>query len=138
MAPRLTGPLAHSIPLQAAWYGILFYNLSLTLTRISILLLYKRIFTYSWIKRAIQIVLILIVAIGIWLVVSVCTACMPLAAFWDWSLFLKGPVYCQPVNLWWANAALHIASDLVVMALPVRRRSSHPSPREPPINFYYP
>ena len=123
MAPRLTGPLAHSIPLQAAWYGILFYNLSLTLTRISILLLYKRIFTYSWIKRAIQIVLILIVAIGIWLVVSVCTACMPLAAFWDWSLFLKGPVYCQPVNLWWANAALHIASDLVVMALPVRHRS---------------
>jgi hypothetical protein len=82
--------------------------------------LYKRIFTYSWIKRAIQIVLILIVAIGIWLVVSVCTACMPLQAFWDWSLYFTTHVYCQPVNLWWANAALHITSDLVVMALPVR------------------
>ena len=98
---------------------MLFYNLSLTLSRISILLLYKRIFTYSWIKRAIQIVLILVSAIGIWFIVSVCTACMPLEAFWDWSLFFKGPVYCQPANLWWANAGLHISSDLVVMALPV-------------------
>jgi hypothetical protein len=64
--------------------------------------------------------LILVIAIGIWLVVSVCTACMPLEAFWDWSLYFKGPVYCQPVNLWWANAGLHITSDLVIMALPVR------------------
>ncbi|KAH6650401.1 hypothetical protein F5144DRAFT_588884 [Chaetomium tenue] len=109
---------------QAAWYGMLFYNLSLTLSRISILLLYKRIFTYSWIKRAIQIVLILVSAIGIWFIVSVCTACMPLEAFWDWSLFFKGPVYCQPGNLWWANAGLHISSDLVVMALPMPVLSS--------------
>ncbi len=85
----------------------------------SILLLYKRIFTYSWIKRAIQIVLILVILIGVWLVVSVFTACIPLQAFWDWSLYFKVHVYCHPVNLWWGNAALHITSDLVVMALPV-------------------
>jgi hypothetical protein len=105
--------------LQAAWYGILFYNLSLTLSRVSILLLYKRIFTYSWIKRAIQIVLVLVILIGVWLVVSVFTACIPLQAFWDWSLYFKMHVYCHPVNLWWSSAALHITSDLVVMALPV-------------------
>jgi hypothetical protein len=115
----LSGEVGEADREQAAWYGMLFYNLSLTLSRISILLLYKRIFTYSWIKRAIQIVLILVSAIGIWFIVSVCTACMPLEAFWDWSLFFKGPVYCQPANLWWANAGLHISSDLVVMALPV-------------------
>ncbi|KAK4156619.1 hypothetical protein C8A00DRAFT_12469 [Chaetomidium leptoderma] len=109
---------------RAAWYGILFYNLSLTLSRISIVLLYKRIFTYSWIKRAIQIVLVFVIALGIWFVVSVCTACMPLEAFWDWSLYFKKPVYCQPANLWWANAALHIVSDIVVMALPMPVLSS--------------
>ncbi|KAK4098788.1 hypothetical protein N658DRAFT_454444 [Parathielavia hyrcaniae] len=118
---------------RAAWYGILFYNLSLTLTRISILLLYKRIFNYGWIKRAIQIVLVLIIAIGIWLVVSVCTACIPLQAFWDWSLYFTTHVYCQPVNLWWANAALHIASDLVIMALPMPVLSS---PNLPPRQKY--
>ncbi|KAK4129058.1 hypothetical protein N657DRAFT_676740 [Parathielavia appendiculata] len=114
---------------RAAWYGILFYNLSLTLTRISILLLYKRIFNYGWIKRVIQIVLVLIVASGIWLVVAVCTACMPLQAFWDWSLYFTTRVYCQPPNLWWANAALHITSDLVIMALPMPVLSSLNLPR---------
>ncbi|KAK4195884.1 hypothetical protein QBC40DRAFT_184766 [Triangularia verruculosa] len=104
---------------RAAWYGILFYNLSLTFSRISILLLYRRIFTYSWAKRAIQIVLVLVVLIGIWLVVSVCTACIPLEAFWNWGLFFTQEVYCQPGNIWWANAALHIVSDLVIMALPM-------------------
>ncbi|KAL2170767.1 hypothetical protein VTG60DRAFT_4422 [Thermothelomyces hinnuleus] len=114
---------------RASWYGILFYNLSLTLSRISIILLYNRIFTYTWIKRAIRVVLILVTAIGIWLVVSVCTACVPLKAFWDWSLFYKQPVFCQPPNLWWANAGLHIASDLVVMALPMPVLSSLNLPR---------
>ncbi|KAK3902978.1 hypothetical protein C8A05DRAFT_33292 [Staphylotrichum tortipilum] len=114
---------------RAAWYGILFYNLSLTLSRVSILLLYQRIFTYSWIKRTIQIVLILVILIGVWLVVSVFTACIPLQAFWDWSLYFKTHVYCHPVNLWWGNAALHITSDLVVMALPMPVLSSLNLPR---------
>ncbi|KAK4171373.1 hypothetical protein QBC36DRAFT_295424 [Triangularia setosa] len=114
---------------RAAWYGILFYNLSLTFSRISILLLYRRIFTYSWAKRAIQIVLVLVVLIGIWLVVSVCTACIPLEAFWNWGLFFTQEVYCQPGNIWWANAALHIVSDLVIMALPMPVLSALKLPR---------
>lgn len=63
--------------------------------------------------------LVLVILIGLWLVLSAATACVPLAAFWDWSLYLRTHVYCHPVNIWWANAALHIASDLVIMALPV-------------------
>lgn len=35
------------IDVQAAFYGIIFYSLCLAFTRISILLLYRRIFTYS-------------------------------------------------------------------------------------------
>ncbi|KAK0748356.1 hypothetical protein B0T21DRAFT_406881 [Apiosordaria backusii] len=114
---------------RAAWYGILFYNLSLTFSRVSILLLYRRIFTYSWAKRAIQIVLVLVTLIGIWLVVSVCTACIPLEAFWNWGLFFTQEVYCQPGNIWWANAALHIVSDLVIMALPMPVLSALKLPR---------
>jgi hypothetical protein len=104
---------------QAAWYTILFYNMSLVFTRISILLLYKRIFTYNWAKRAIQVSLVLVIATGIWFIASVATACVPLDAFWDWSLFMKTRVYCQPPNVWWGNAALHIAGDLAIVILPV-------------------
>jgi hypothetical protein len=104
---------------KAAWYTILFYNMSLVFTRISILLLYKRIFTYNWARRAIQIVLVLVIATGIWFIVSVATACVPLDAFWDWSLFMKTRVYCQPPNVWWGNAAVHIAGDLAIVILPM-------------------
>ncbi|KAK0751783.1 hypothetical protein B0T18DRAFT_426375 [Schizothecium vesticola] len=105
---------------KAAWYGMLFYHLSLVFTRISILLLYRRIFTHSWATRAINVVFFLVVATGIWFVVSVFTACVPLAAFWDWSIYLaEGDVYCQPPNLWWGIAALHVASDLVIVILPM-------------------
>ncbi|KAK4167113.1 hypothetical protein QBC43DRAFT_204245 [Cladorrhinum sp. PSN259] len=114
---------------RAAWYGILFYNLSLVFSRVSILLLYRRIFTYRWTKRAIQIVLVLVIAIGIWQVISVCTACVPLEAFWNWSLFWTEKVYCQPGNIWWASAALHIACDLVIMALPMPVLSALKLPR---------
>ncbi|KAK0734529.1 hypothetical protein B0T26DRAFT_670816 [Lasiosphaeria miniovina] len=114
---------------KAAWYGILFYTLSLVFTRISILLLYRRIFTYSWTKKAIQVVLTLVIAIGIWLVASVCTACVPLEAFWNWGLFYTQPVFCQPPNLWWGNAALHIVCDLVIMTLPLPVLSSLKLPR---------
>ncbi|KAK1757886.1 hypothetical protein QBC47DRAFT_166668 [Echria macrotheca] len=115
---------------KAGWYGILFYNMSLVFTRISILLLYKRIFTYNWAKRAIQIVLVLVIALGIWFIASVCTTCVPLEAFWDWTLLMTSQVYCQPPNLWWGNAALHIASDLVIVALPMPALSKLNLPRK--------
>lgn len=99
---------------------MLFYNLSLSFTRISILLLYKRIFTWEWIQRTVQLFLLCVIALTVWFAISVLTVCIPLVAFWDWSLFLTTHVYCQPANVWWANAGLHLASDLIIMALPVR------------------
>lgn len=109
--------------IQAVWYGILFYNISLVFTRISILLLYKRIFTYNWAKRAIQIALVLVIVSGIWFIASVATSCVPLSAFWDWSL--RTQAYCQPPALWWGNAAIHIAGDLAIVILPVRPSYNH-------------
>ena len=110
---------------------MLFYSLSLAFTRISILLLYRRIFTYNWTKRAIQVGIVAVSTIGLWHVVSVCTACIPLAAFWDWSYFwIPGQnVYCHPAYVWWVNAALHLASDLFIMALPMPALSRLKLPR---------
>ncbi|KAB5531355.1 hypothetical protein GE09DRAFT_383598 [Coniochaeta sp. 2T2.1] len=122
----------YQIPLmtRAAWYGILFYSLSLTFTKISILLLYKRIFTYpGWIKRTIKIVLFVVMAIGVWLIASVCTACVPLEAFWNWWIVFVRPTYCQPPNLWWANAGLHISTDVVIVLLPMPVLSTLRLPR---------
>src|SRR3954470_1363567 len=104
--------------------------MSLVFTRISILLLYQRIFTYNWARRAIKIVLVLVIATGIWFIASVATACVPLDAFWDWSLFMRAQVYCQPPNLWWGNAAVHIAGDLIIVLLPMPILSSLNLPKK--------
>lgn len=104
---------------QASWYGVLFYSLSLTFTKISILLLYRRIFTYSWAKRASQIVLVIVLIIGAWLTATVFTACVPLEAFWDWQVAVERHAYCHPLNLWWANNGLHLATDILIVMLPM-------------------
>ncbi|KAM7211743.1 hypothetical protein V8F06_012876 [Rhypophila decipiens] len=107
---------------RAAWYGMLFYGASLSFTRISILLLYRRIFTYDWAKRAIEVSLAVVSILGIWFVISVCTACVPLQAYWQWDLMFRpdGPkVTCLPYQIWWTNAALHLTSDLIIIALPM-------------------
>lgn len=80
-------------------------------------------------KRAIRIVLFAVLAIGVWLVASVCTACIPLEAFWKWWLVFVRPVYCQPPNLWWANAGMHITTDIVIVLLPMPVLSTLRLPR---------
>jgi hypothetical protein len=105
---------------KAAWYGILCYTSSLVFTRVSILLLYRRIFSSSSkMKKAILVVMVLVLAVSIWLVATVFTVCVPLQAFWDWTLGSKKLVYCHPGSMYWFNSALHIASDLVIIALPL-------------------
>ncbi len=107
---------------------MLFYHLSLIFTRLSILLLYRRIFTYNWAKKTILIMLIIVIATGIWVIVIMLTACVPLEAFWNWALFWTTKVYCQPPNLWWGIAALHITSDLLIVILPVCSPQGHMVP----------
>jgi len=67
------------------------------------------------------VVLFAVMVIGAWLVASVCTACVPLEAFWNWWLRFAPvqPAYCQPPNLWWANSGIHIATDVLIVLLPM-------------------
>jgi len=71
-----------------------------------------------------------VLALGVWLVASVFTACVPLEAFWNWWLVFVRPVYCQPATLWWANAGLHIASDVMIFLLPLPMLSTLSLPRK--------
>jgi hypothetical protein len=39
-------------------------------------------------------------------------------------------VYCQPVNLWWANQGLHLATDFAIVLLPMPVLSTLTLPRK--------
>lgn len=58
----------------------------------------------------------LLATYGTWCVVSAFLTCLPVAKFWDPSI--RG--YClSRKGLWFSNAAMHIATDLATLVIPV-------------------
>lgn len=93
---------------QAAWYGVLFYTLSLGFSKVSMVLLYLSLFSYHWIRVAGRIVLAGVVIATLWMLCIVFTACVPLEAYWVYSL--REQAYCQPQSMWWASVLVTSSS----------------------------
>lgn len=91
--------------IQAAWYGILFYLLSLAFSKIAILLLYIHLFTFKWARLAGQILFGIVVVTHLYMALVTFTACIPLHSYWDFTVEKK---YCQPQSVWWSNTGLHM------------------------------
>ncbi|KAK1756612.1 hypothetical protein QBC47DRAFT_380256 [Echria macrotheca] len=108
--PQNAKPLA-----MAGWFDLLLYFMSLWATKISILMLYRRILTYPWIKLSTTILLTVIVIFGVWTLASVLTACVPLAAFWDSSI--QG--VCHDYRWYASTSAMHISTDFLIYVLPM-------------------
>ncbi|KAH8908344.1 hypothetical protein BR93DRAFT_944032 [Coniochaeta sp. PMI_546] len=110
--------VAGFIPMsRAGWYTILWYQLTLFLTKTSILLLYARILTYQHARYAVYVIMVVVMLSNVWTFVVVMTACIPLAAFWDYTQ--AAGAYCHPRSFWWANTGLHMATDFLIFALPM-------------------
>ncbi|KAH7389242.1 hypothetical protein BKA64DRAFT_680100 [Cadophora sp. MPI-SDFR-AT-0126] len=98
------------------WWSILCYNSSLTLTKISIVLQYLRVFVGPRIRYACWSTIGLIMIYGIWTIASAIFTCVPIAAFWDVNIHGR----CIPHKfLWFFNAAVNIATDLTILILPM-------------------
>jgi len=65
------------------YFSILAYCISLTLTKVSILLQFRRIFSVKDAKLPIYIVMGICIAYGIETVFSGTFTCIPVDAFWD-------------------------------------------------------
>ena len=100
---------------QAAWVGSVFYQLSLFLTKVSILLLYIRILKYQFASWAAWSMLIVVVVYNIWVFVLMMTICVPLPAFWDRTI--QGD--CKPYTSMWASIGLHITTDFLIFFIPL-------------------
>jgi len=101
--------------LRASWVGTLFYQLSLTLSKVSILLLYIRLFRFTWAGRAAWVMLAIVVVYNIWGFCTTMTICVPLQAYWDSGI--RGE--CKPVSYMWAVIGLHIATDFLIFLIPI-------------------
>ncbi|KAH7119830.1 hypothetical protein B0J11DRAFT_71123 [Dendryphion nanum] len=102
--------------LKMSYFSILFYNISLCLSKFSILLLCLRIFSQSSWRIACYIVFGILSVYTIWIIINNIVPCVPIHAYWD--LSLQG--WCFPKAIsWFTNAGLNIFTDFLVVMLPL-------------------
>jgi len=88
-----------TVVLQAWWWSLVCYTLTLAFSKVSICLLYLSIFTLEWARRACHVVLAIVVLSNVWAFVSVLTFTVPLAATWDYRVVAA---YTTKQEIWWA------------------------------------
>ncbi|KAL9532310.1 SAT4 family membrane protein [Sphaerulina musiva] len=96
---------------------IIMYNLSLTFTKLSILLQYKRLFPQKGFKLAVHLVMGVVVIYALWRFFSAVFTCAPVQAFWDHSI--KNYTCQDKFAIAMASTALNMATDLVIACLPL-------------------
>jgi hypothetical protein len=101
---------------RAAWYGILFYSLSLCFSKIAILLLYIHLFTFKWARLGGQILFGIVVISHLYMTLVAFTACIPLYSYWDFTVTKK---YCHAQSIWWSSTGLHMVTDFLIFLLPM-------------------
>ncbi|KAL5337307.1 hypothetical protein BJX70DRAFT_248425 [Aspergillus crustosus] len=109
-------PAHYQTQLKLLWITVPIYNLTLNLTKISMVLLYMRLFPTRTYRIVLTVLLVLIVCSGLWMVLGTLLICIPVQAFWDRSI----PHTCLSRGLvWYFNSGLQIAGDLILVILPM-------------------
>ncbi|WQF79207.1 hypothetical protein CDEST_04221 [Colletotrichum destructivum] len=122
--------------IQTGIFTNIFYSVSITLTKISILLLYIRVLTYDLARLLAKILLAVVIVSHAWIIVSILTTCVPLQASWRWDP-TDPPVYCHPPPVFWGNVCLHLATDFLIFLLPLPIISSMRLPRRQKTGLYF-
>ncbi|KAI1912743.1 hypothetical protein LOZ61_003181 [Ophidiomyces ophidiicola] len=107
--------LAKSLKLY--FFAQILYKINIGLTKISILLLYIKVFVQPWFRRTCWVCVCVIVAFTTGTVVSSIFQCVPVQYAFDKKL--PGGGTCLNLTaFWYANAVFNILSDVVIIILP--------------------
>ncbi|KAK0619684.1 hypothetical protein B0T14DRAFT_554855 [Immersiella caudata] len=110
-------PQQNLIPYMKAFYAsIVVYNIAVCLTKVSILLQYKRLFSNPIMQRITLWGLCFLVAWAVALAFLLTLICQPVAAFWDPSI---GGKCLEASTIWYIMAGVNIASDFAILVLPM-------------------
>lgn len=105
-----------SISMMKAFYAsILVYNTSLSFTKISILLQYRRIFQTPRFTVICWVLLVIAILYGLSTFIGSIFQCVPVSAFWTQE-------HSKCINMfasWFFNAAMNIFMDLAILILPM-------------------
>ncbi|KAJ4288282.1 hypothetical protein N0V88_007474 [Collariella sp. IMI 366227] len=120
-------PDEHYIPYMKAFYvSVVVYNIAVCLTKISILLQYRRIFSNTILRKIILAGLAFLICWGITLCFLLPLVCIPVAAFWDRDI--NGFCLNQPA-IWYVMAGVNVVTDFALFSMPIPVISSLHLPR---------
>lgn len=112
---------------QAFWASIWIYYMSLTFTKVSILVQYLRIFPTRRFRIVCFSVLGLVALYGIWALFGSIFLCYPVRFFWDKSI--QDGKCLDQFAVWFSNASMNILQDFVILLLPMPMLRSLDIPR---------
>lgn len=113
--PRATQPGRLLTRPQEEWYSFLLYTLSLSFTKTSILLLYRRILPPGPSRTANHVLLALVMACNVFAVGVTAGTCVPVRAAWDERV--EGRCLGEVVHL--GNSILNVLTDFAIFSLPL-------------------
>ncbi|UKZ79582.1 hypothetical protein TrVFT333_007340 [Trichoderma virens FT-333] len=101
------------------WFYVaqIFYKLTINLTKMSIVLLYLRIFVQKWFRISCYILLGIVTAYCIASTSTSIWQCNPIRGAWDKSV---KPTCISLTMNWYANAGYSIATDVLILLLPMQ------------------
>ncbi|KAK5654657.1 hypothetical protein OQA88_6980 [Cercophora sp. LCS_1] len=112
---------------SAAFYSsIVVYNVAVCLTKISIVLQYRRIFIQTFLRHVTLGFLVLLSAWGITLSVMLPLVCTPVESFWNPAV----PGRCMNFKtVWYVMAGVNVATDFALFIMPIPVVTSLQLPR---------
>jgi hypothetical protein len=94
-------------------------NTSIALTKLSVLLLLLDIFVMFWYRKATYAVTAVASCYLVWVILSNTLACLPVRAFWDFSI-PEGERWCMPNRpKMLADSSVNAALDIAIFCLPL-------------------
>lgn len=99
------------------WVSVPLYNLTLQLTKISMIILYLRLFPTKVYRRVLITILVVFVGVTLYMVIGTFLVCVPVHEFW--STQPDHPGCNSRTAVWLANAGLQITSDFIIVILPM-------------------
>ncbi|KAK7420458.1 hypothetical protein QQZ08_010372 [Neonectria magnoliae] len=103
--------------LKLFYVAQIFYKFTINLTKLSILLLYLRIFLQRWFRICNYILMGIIASYTIATVCSSIWQCSPIEGAWNKSI---DPKCISLTKNWYANAGFSIATDVLILLLPMQ------------------
>ncbi|KAF3771338.1 hypothetical protein M406DRAFT_31482, partial [Cryphonectria parasitica EP155] len=98
------------------WFALLWFAITVFVTKVSILLLYMRTLTHTWVQKTLKYLMAMVVLTSITGLGLIFTSCIPLQAYWDASI---KSAYCHSIQAYYAILGIQLGMDFFTFLLPL-------------------